>query len=285
MNRILRTGLRLIPDELYLQLKSLKVDGRFMNLKNPHSFNEKINWLKIHDRKPEYTKMVDKYEAKKYVGTIIGEQHIIPTLGVWNHFDEIDFCKLPDQFVLKCTHDSGGIVVCRDKETLDFNLTKTKLNQCLSENFYWYWREWPYKGVKPRIIAEQYMDDGHKGLRDYKFFNFNKKAKFLYVSEGLEDHKTAAISFFDFDGKKLPFGRPDYKAFDGDCDLPDNFSEMMELSDKLASTIECPFSRTDFYSINGEIYFSEITFSPCSGFMPITPPEWNDKLGEMIELG
>ena len=149
--------LRFIPDEPYLKLMYRVRMGKKLNLKNPQTFNEKIQWLKLHDRRPEYVTMVDKYEAKKYVAGIIGEEYIIPTLGLWDRFEDIDFSSLPDQFVLKCTHDSGGLVVCRDKTILDIEAARKKINASLNTNFYWVGREWPYKDVKPRIIAEQYM--------------------------------------------------------------------------------------------------------------------------------
>lgn len=275
---------RLIPDKTYIAFKYKMALGRFPDLKNPKTFNEKLQWLKLYDRKPEYTRMVDKYEAKKYVAEIIGEEYIIPTLGVWDKFDDIDFDALPDQFVLKCTHDSGGLVICRDKSKLDIDAARKKIEKCLKVNYFWHGREWPYKNVKPRIIAEKYMDDGVGGLRDYKFFCFNGKPKFIYISEGLEDHSTARISFYDLNGEKMPFERSDYRPFEVDPDMPVTLSEMIEFSDLLAKRTECPFVRVDFYCIQGKTYFGEITFSPCGGMMPFDPPEWDAKLGEEIEL-
>ena len=190
---------KFIPDKLWIQMKYLKWFRKLPNLKNPETFNEKLQWLKLHDRKPEYTKMVDKCEAKKLVAAIIGEEHVIPTLGVWDRFEDIDFDALPDQFVLKCTHDCGGLAICRDKSTFDFNAAKKKIEKSLKRNYYYECREWPYKNVKPRILAEAYMEDGvsQKGLTDYKFFCFSGEAKFIYVSRGLEDHATAEISLLN----------------------------------------------------------------------------------------
>ena len=159
-----------LSDEQYLQLKFYDTFGRFMDFSNPQTFNEKLQWLKIYNRNPEYTIMVDKYESKKYISEKIGAEYIIPTLGVWNSFDEIDFDALPDQFVLKCTHDSGGLVVCRDKSSLDMDAARKKIETSLSNNFYYMGREWPYINVPHRIIAEQYMADD---LRDYKSFCFD----------------------------------------------------------------------------------------------------------------
>lgn len=279
-----RGMLNWMPDAMYLKLMFRVRFGQKLNLSSPETYNEKLQWLKLHDRNPEYTKMVDKYEAKKYVASIIGEEYIIPTLGVWDRFEDIDFSKLPDQFVLKCTHDSGGLVICRDKDSLDYAAAKKKINASLKKNYYYSGREWPYKNVKPRIIAEKYMEDGHKGLRDYKFFNFNGRSRFIYVSEGLEDHATARISFFDFEGNRLPFERMDYEGFDDAIEFPANFKEMKGVSDKLASSIKASFVRTDFYSINGLVYFSEITFCPCNGMIPFSRSEWDGKIGSWLKL-
>ena len=164
---------KFMSDEAYLKFMYKLKMKRKLNLSDPQTFNEKLQWLKIYDRKPEYTTMVDKYEAKKYVADIIGEEYIIPTLGVWDRFEDIDFDELPDQFVLKCTHDSGGLVICRDKSKLDLKAAKKKINKSLKRNYYWIGREWPYKNVRPRIIAEKFMTDPTSDdLQDYKFFFF-----------------------------------------------------------------------------------------------------------------
>ena len=285
VKELLKTVSKLIPDRLYIAIKYRMTLGRFPNLKNPQTFNEKLQWLKLHSRNSEYTRMVDKYEAKKFIADTIGEEYIIPTLGVWDKFDDIDFDILPDQFVLKCTHDSGGLVICRDKSKLDIAAAKKKIESCLKTNYYWHGREWPYKNVKPRIIAEQYMDDGAGGLRDYKFFCFNGMPRFIYISQGLEDHSTARISFYDLEGNKMPFGRSDYLPFDVDPDMPETLSEMIEYSSVLSEKVGCPFVRIDFYCIKGKTYFGEITFSPCGGMMPFKPAEWDKKLGDYLDLG
>lgn len=160
-----RCNFKVLPDKMYLKICYKLATGKKLDLKNPQTFNEKLQWLKLYDRKPEYTRMVDKYEAKKYVAEKIGEEYIIPTLGVWDHFDEIDFDSLPDQFVLKCTHDSGGLVIVRDKAKLDKVAAKQKIEKSLKRNYYYSGREWPYKDVKPRIIAEKYMEDISSGGR------------------------------------------------------------------------------------------------------------------------
>lgn len=280
-----------MPDDQYLARRFQAEFGYPLDLSNPKTFNEKLQWLKLYDRTPEYTAMVDKYEAKKYVAGIIGEQYIIPTLSVWDSFDEIDFDKLPNQFVLKCTHDSGGLVVCRDKETLDFNSAKQKIEKSLRRNYFWVGREWPYKGVRPRIIAEMYMEDeaagnmhgAPQGLTDYKFFCFNGKPELLYISVGLENHSTAKISFYDLNGNEMPFHRDDYQPYHN-APMPDNLSEMKEVAEKLASAVDSPFVRIDLYSINGSVYFSEITFSPCSGMIPFSPASADLQMGKMLTL-
>ena len=431
---ILNTFLpRLFSDEKAIAIKFKLLMGYDIDLSAPKTFNEKIQWLKLHDRKPIYTTMVDKYAVKQYVADHIGEEYIIPTIGVWDKFDDIDFDALPDQFVLKCTHDSGGLVICRDKNSLDKQRAKEKIERSLKKNYYWSGREWPYKDVKPRIIAEQYMEDtkteelrdykffcfdgiakalfvatdrqkegeevkfdfydmdfkhldfkqGHPnaavspakpetfeemrqlaeklsqgiphmrvdfyevngkayfgeltfshfsgmvpfnpeewdetfgswiklpentgggyiliadgyvlwlheqnmnktaGLTDYKFFCFNNEVKMLYVSQGLEDHATASISFYDLDGNERPFHRKDYKPIEGKLKLPENFQEMLDTAQKLASEVDAPFVRIDLYSIAGKTKFSEITFSPCSGMIPFEPAEWDGIIGEWLQL-
>jgi hypothetical protein len=278
--------LKKMSDEKYLKMIFEDAMGYPLNLKNPKTYNEKLQWLKLYDRKPVYTKMVDKYEAKKYAADIIGEEHIIPTLGVWDSFDEIDFDTLPEQFVLKCTHDSGGLVICRDKSKLNKEAAREKIERCLQRNYFWSSREWPYKDVKPRVIAETYMEDENeaKGLTDYKFFCFNGKPEMIYVSQGLEDHSTASISFYDMKGLPMPFRRRDFKPMKEGFQVPANFDTMAEFAGRIAKAIMCPFVRVDLYSVNGKIYFSEITFFPCSGMVPFEPKEWDEILGSWIDL-
>lgn len=275
-----------LDDEKYIK-RAYKVKfGIELNLDNPQSFNEKIQWLKIHDRKPLYTQLVDKYNVKKIVAQIIGEKHIIPTLGVWNHPNEIPFDSLPDQFVMKATHDSGGLVICKNKNSLDYDAAKRKLEKSLKRNYYKTRREWPYKNVIPRIIVEKYMEDicdNGKGLIDYKFFCFDGEPRFIYVSQGLDNHSTARISFYDLDGNEMSFHRSDYLPLHNFV-FPDTFSDMIQIARKLANNIPCPFVRIDLYSINGNIYFSEITFSPCSGMIPFEPKTADIELGKLLDI-
>ena len=272
-----------MPDKAYLKMAFRANMGKKLNLKAPKTFNEKLQWLKLYNRKPEYTAMVDKYEAKKYVAERIGEEYIIPTLGVWDRFDDIDFDALPDQFVLKCTHDSGGLVICRDKSKLDKAKAKKRIQKSLKKNYYWSNREWPYKNVKPRILAEQYMEDSTMGeLRDYKFFCFNGDVKVMFIaSERYNETTETRFDFFDRKFQHLDF-RNGHPNADVPPAKPARFAEMCELAEKLSQNI--PLLRVDFYEVNGKIYFGELTFSHWSGMMPFDPPEWDRKLGEWIVL-
>lgn len=275
--------LRFLNDEHYLKIKYKIEMGKKLNLNNPKTFNEKLQWLKLNDRKDIYTTMVDKYEAKKYVSNIIGKEYIIPTLGIYDKFDDIDFEKLPNQFVIKCTHDSGGSIICKDKSKFNKEQAKNKINKCLKKNFYNNFREWPYKNVKPRIIIEKYMaTEEQRELIDYKFFCFNGEPKFIYVSEGLSNHKTAKISFADMNYKKTDFYRKDYQQFEELPLKPINFEKMKELASKLSRNIT--FIRVDFYEIEGKIYFGELTFFPNAGFIPFCPERYDKILGDMLIL-
>lgn len=259
-----------------------------LDLENPQTFNEKIQWLKLNDRNPKHTMLVDKYEAKRLVADTIGESHIIPTLGVWDKFDDIDFSILPNQFVLKCTHDSGGLIICRDKKKFNKKSAKKKIEKCLKHNFYYGQREWAYKNIKPRIIAEEYMEDetakqlGSSGLTDYKIFCFNGKPEFIYVFCGLENHETAQIGFLTMEWEFADFKRSDYQSLTALPDKPKRFDEMIEYARKLSKNEK--FVRIDFYEINTRVYFSEVTYYPCSGYMPFDPIEWDNKIGRMLKL-
>ncbi len=287
----IKTFLKIIPDTLYIKMLYRMHFGKKLDLNNPRTFNEKIQWLKIHDRNPRYTDLVDKYEVKKYVSDIIGEEYIVPVYGIWESFDEIDFNAIPDQFVLKCTHDSGSAIIIRDKNTFDYETTRKILNKSLRHNFYYDTREWPYKNIEPRIIIEKLLEnddclnstDNTQGIIDYKFFCFSGEPKLLYISKGLEDHSKAAISFYDLEGNELYFRRKDYKAFHNAV-LPDNFPDMIGISRKLAQHIGSAFLRVDLYSIRGRIYFSEVTFFPCGGLLPFDPESADLELGSLINL-
>ena len=273
-----------VDDAKYLKHVYKSKMGKELNLENPTTFNEKLQWLKIYDRKPEYTLMVDKYEAKKYVAERIGEEHIIENYGVWDKFDDIDFDALPEKFVLKCTHDSGGLAICRDKNTFDKQKAKKKINRSLKLNYFYSSREWPYKNVKPRIIAEKYMEDSNDclGLMDYKFYCFDGEPKFLYISKDLENHSIASISFLNLDWTFAKYKRSDYKAFSELPQKPKLLDEMLQICRVLSKDI--PFLRVDLYEIDERVYFSELTFCPCAGFMPFVDPSHDKELGELINL-
>ena len=273
-----------LNDKKYLELKYKLIMKSKLDLENPQTFNEKMQWLKLYDRKPEYTNMVDKYEAKKYVAEVIGEEYIIPTIGIYDKFDDIEFNKLPQQFVIKCTHDSGGLVVCKDKSKFNIEKAKIKINACLKKNFYYYSREWPYKDVKPKIIIEKYMKDSKQkeDLIDYKFFCFNGEPKYIYISQGLSNHATANISFADMNYNQCEFHRTDFKPFKVLPSKPESFEQMKKLARKLSK--DYIFLRVDFYEINKKIYFGELTFYPGSGYIPFEPKEYDKKIGDMIKL-
>lgn len=272
----------LIPDKLYLSVKFHHLHGWWMSWKNPKTFNEKMQWLKINYRENYQTQLVDKYEVKAYINKVLGEEYIIPTLGVYESFEEIDFDLLPEQFVLKCTHDSGGVVIVPDKQKLDIAAAKTKLERSLQRNYFWGSREWPYKNIKPRIIAEKYMIDARvDDLRDFKFFCFDGKVQFFKVDfdRQIEHH----ANYYDPEGNILPFGESLYPpVFERKIEIPDNLSEMIALAEKLSEGT--PFMRVDFYDIDGAIYFGEITFFPMSGMDRFTVDSWEHKVGNMIKL-
>lgn len=285
MKKIIRACLNRLPDWLYISLQYKKILGGYPNLRNPQTFNEKLQWIKLHDRDDRYTQMADKYVVREYITGVLGKEYLVPIHGVYERTEDIDWGKLPNQFVMKCTHDSGSVIVCRDRESLDKVRAIGKLNQALKRNAFLYAREWPYKDIHPRIIAEKYLDNGDsKGLIDYKFYCFVGEPKYLYISQGLENHATARITFYDISGNRAPFQRSDYELFDSDPIFPDNFSDMIACATKVANSVENRFVRVDFYSVEGHIYFSEITFTPCAGYMKIVPEEWDRKLGDLIQI-
>ena len=273
----------ILSDRFFLKVLFRLRMGYKLNLDNPVTFNEKLQWLKLNNRKPEYTQMVDKVGAKEYVASIIGEEYIIPTIGVWDRVEDIDWETLPNQFVLKCTHDSGGIVICPDKTKLDISAAKRKLKRGLKGDFYSKNREWPYKDVKRRIIGEVYMvDESGYELKDYKWFCFDgvPKALFIATDRGVKGEETK-FDFFDADFNHLPFtnGHPNSQR---PILKPQGFEKMKELAAKLSEGQ--PHLRVDFYDINGKIYFGELTFYHWSGTTPFEPVKWDYKFGEWIKL-
>lgn len=271
-----------VSDEMYLKIKYLYRMKKILNLKNPVTYNEKLQWIKLYDRKDIYTTMVDKDEAKKYVAERIGTEYIIPTYGIWNNANEIDFDKLPEQFVLKCTHDSGSIIVCSDKKSFSCEDAREKLNKSLEQCAFLYGREWPYKNVKRKIIAEKFMiDEKDEELRDYKFFTFNGEPKILYIAQGRGSGEETVADFFDMEFNHLDM-RIDHEMSKELPHPPKNFELMKELAKKLSEGT--PELRVDFYEVNGKVYFGEMTFFHCSGFAPFRPEKWDYTLGEWIEL-
>ena len=271
-----------IDDETYLRIIFRIRMGKKLHLDNPQTYSEKLQWIKLYDRRPEYTAMVDKCEAKKIAAEKIGDDYIIPTLGVWDRFDDIDFDRLPDQFVLKCTHDSGGLVICKDKKKLDMGVARKKINTCLRHNFFWGQREWPYKNVVPRIIAEPYLEDSETGeLRDYKFFCFDGEVKSLYVATERGTKEETKFDFYDTDFHHLPFrnGHPNANITPR---KPLHFEHMKVLAAKLS--VGLPEIRIDLYECNGKVYFGEFTFFHWSGLTPYDPEEWDYTFGSWINL-
>lgn len=250
------------------------------DLENPRTFNEKLQWLKLYDRNPNYIKLVDKYTVKEYIKEKLGEEYVIPTLGIFNSLEEINIDKLPQQFVLKCTHDSGSAVVCEDKDKFDWDKTKKVLECCLERNFYWVSREWIYKDIEKRIIVEEYLLEISKMI-DYKFLCFNGKVGIIFTCSDRFEQGGLKVTFFDTKWNRLPFERH-YPTSENEIEKPENLSQMIELSEKLSEGI--PFVRVDFYNIKGKIYFGEMTFFPGAGMEEFSPVEWDYELGKMIEL-
>lgn len=284
MRKIIFALLRYLPDKAYLQLMYYYHFGKFISWKHPETFSEKIQWLKVYDRNPLYTTLVDKIEVKNYVSDKMGAEYIIPTLGVWDSFDEIDFDKLPNQFVLKTNHSGGnsGVIICKDKNKFDIESARKKLTDSLNTDMFFYGREWPYKNVIPRIIAEEYMvDESGYELKDYKFFCFNGQPKFFKVD--FDRQTSHRANYYDLSWNLLPFFE---KLYPHDKSkklvIPNNFDDMVEIARKLSTNI--PFTRIDLYNVNGKVYFGEITFYPASGMEIIEPIEWDNKLGSWIKL-
>lgn len=268
-------------DARYLKLLYNVKTGDKLNIDNPQTLNEKLQWLKIHDRKPIYTKMVDKYEVRKIIADRIGEEYLIPLLGVWNSFDEIDFDKLPDQFVLKCTHDSGGLCICTDKSKFDKVAARKKINHCMKRNYYLNTREWPYKDVKPRIIAEAYMvDESGWELKDYKIFCFNGRPDYVEVDFNRTiKHK---LNPYDFDWNPLNFCDSSKNDYSANIPKPKRLMEMKAIAAEMSKGMD--FLRVDFYSIDDKIYVGELTLCPGSGFIAFDPKETDLVYGKKLRL-
>ena len=272
-----------MSDEKYLRKIYKLKTGRSLNLENPQTYTEKLQWLKLYDRNPLYTQMQDKYAVREYISNVIGSEYLIPLLGVWNNAYDIDFDKLPDQFVLKCNHDCASVVICKDKNKIDFENTRVNLNKCLQRNYYDNAREWAYKDIKPKIMAEKYMyDNCGSTLMDYKFFCFSGKAKMLMLTSGEAHTENRRFDFYDMQLNHLPIQRGKTKGAKGDFSKPEGFDLLVLLAEKVAGDI--PFVRVDFYLINGHPYFGEVAFYPSAGLAEFHPYEWEKKVGDWIKL-
>ncbi|MCF2634089.1 ATP-grasp fold amidoligase family protein [Prevotellamassilia timonensis] len=273
------------PDRFYLWMQFYLRMGYSFNLDNPRTLSEKIQWLKLNYKNPLYPSLVDKYLVKDIVAGIIGKDHIIPTIGVWDNPESIEWDKLPEQFVLKTTHGGGnsGVVICKDKSLIDKQQVIDKLKKSLKQDIYKTFREWPYKNVNKRIIAEKYMEqeDGSP-LIDYKFFCFNGEPKYVYLSQYSHGNDKDISCFLDLTWSQAPFQRKGEKIASVIPTKPELFSEMTEMAKFLSK--EFPFVRVDLYEINNKVFFSELTFYPSSGMQPYEPIEWDKKLGDLLVL-
>ncbi len=278
---LIRKFIPIIPDNIYLKLYWKETMDYTLNLNNPQSFNEKITWIKLYNRNPLYTKLADKWLVKDYVALHCGSKYVVKNYGVWNDFDSIDFNKLPKQFVLKCTHASNGMIICKNIDNFDKKYAKKILTNCLKNNFYKYCREWCYKDIKPRIIAEEYLGDN---LQDYRVYCFNGIPKMIYSYTNKSNingtkPNTEYCDIFDTEWHPLPFRQKSPPL--GNIQCPKHLNEMLDCAKKLSNNI--PFVRVDFYDID-RVIFSECTFYPGGGFSHFYPQEWDFKIGSWLQL-
>ena len=272
-----------ISDRRLLEMKYRASMGGELDLDTPSTFNEKLQWLKLYDRKPEYTVMVDKYRVRDYIADTIGSEYLIPLVGVWDSADEIDFDALPNQFAMKCNHNSGlGMCICKDKSKLDVVQVKKELRKGLQEDYYLTGREWPYKDVPRKIIAEQFMKSDAGGLTDYKLHCFNGEPKLILVCKDRFTETGLTEDFFSENWEHLDIRRPKHPNASQPIPQPEELPQMLELARKLSKDI--PFLRVDFYIIEHKIYFSELTFFPASGFEKFVPEKWDETLGSWLTL-
>lgn len=275
----------LFPDELYLKLQFRLRMGYKLDLDNPKTFSEKLQWLKLNNKNKQYTSLVDKYEVKSYIEKVIGRSYVIPTLGVWDTPEQIQWSSLPNQFVLKTTHGGGssGVVICKNKEQINIEAIKHSLNKSLKQDIYKIFREWPYKDVNRRILAEQYLEqeDG-SDLIEYKFFCFHGSPEFLYVRHTDRETKKKSLCFVTRNWEMTSFRRKKDGPVTVIPPKPKLYTEMLMVAQKLSS--EFPFVRVDLYSNNNQVYFSELTFYPSSGLLPFDSYESDRKIGDMIDL-
>lgn len=275
--------IKLIPDKVFLRYKYYRIMKKWLSFNNPKTFNEKIQWLKVYDRNEIYTNFVDKYEVRKFISKEFGDKYLIPLINVYDNVEEVNFNDLPKQFVLKCTHDSGGIVICKDKDLLNIDNAKKLLQNFIDRNYFYEWREWPYKNIKPRIICEKYMiDEKQQDIMDYKLMCFNGKVKCILVCSNRDSVQGVNMNFYDIFWNEMDLTRPKHKPKNGKIKKPINLEKMITMAEKIAS--EKPFIRVDFYEINEQLYFGEITLYPGAGFEKFSPEEYDNILGSWIEL-
>lgn len=272
---------RMISDERYLKMFYKGYQHRNLNLSNPRTFNEKLQWLKLYDRRPEYTEMSDKYLVRDYVKKKIGEKYLVPLLGVWEHVDEIDYDALPEQFVLKCNHDSGSVCVCKDKETFDFKSAKKKLKKALHTQYYWKSREWNYRNIKRKIVAESYLENDESGdLADYKYFCFDGEPQFIQVD--ISRFTNHVRNFYDCNWKFIDV---EYGCKNDELKVlpkPKEHEEMIKLAKILS--VGYPHVRVDFYVCKKQVFFGELTFHHGGGVMPIYPFQYDEQWGKLLNL-
>lgn len=272
-----------VPDSLYLKVLYRVIMGRKLNLRNPREYNEKLQWLKLNDRKPEYSTMVDKYEVRGYIEDLLGDKYLIPCLGIYDSVDDIDINALPNRFVLKCTHDSGSVEICKDKSSFDIEGARHRLSQAMKRNYYATYREWPYKYVKPRIIAEGYLEGDGGDLKDYKVMCFNGEAKIVEVHENrFVEGKVHTQTFYDREWNIVPLTQVETVTVDRPSERPRQLDEILRLSELIAKDMY--HARIDWYIEGDKIYFGEITFFDGSGFESFSTPEMERMLGDMIKL-
>lgn len=273
-----------IDDETYLKIKYRLIMEKKLDLSNPKTFNEKLQWLKLYDRKQEYTQMVDKYEVRKYISKILGEEYLIPLIGVYDNPKEIDFNALPNKFVIKCTHDSGTAIICKDKNKLDIKSIKRKLKKYLKRKYYYVHREWPYKNIKPRIIIEEYIEDSIVGeLRDYKIYAFNGKCNYIMLCYDRIKENTKFIYYDKNWNIQKELSTDGIKYGDSIQNIkPKNLDKMFEFASILSK--EIPFVRVDFYEANEKLYFGELTFYPSAGFDTTRTNKCSEILNKSLKL-
>lgn len=280
----IKKSLKFLPDKFYIKLYYRLRVGRRLNSNNPETLNEKLQWLKFNYRFPLQTIVSDKLLVREYVKEKLGDEYLIPLLGKWENYNDIDFGSLPEKFVLKCNHDSGGLVVCTDKEKLNWNEAKNKIEKSLKSNFFYIGREYQYRNIKPMIICEKFISDNGKVPMDYKIYCFNGKPDSILVCKDRFSNNThrASYLFFDQEWNFLPLNKGDEKLKDVNIPRPKNLEKMIEISRKLSE--DFIFCRIDLYNINGKIYFGEITLSPNSGFDPDIKYETDLKFGEKLKI-